>query len=111
MAQNLSYVLFKNIQSDCLEGEFGVLRQANGGNYYMCTDQVCNALQLQSIQLFSKIDTLETIWHSGKACWQQPLSEEEMELLSDCFDLASSVNDIDRSSVYYIARGKPSSDF
>ena len=26
-----------------------------------------------------------------------------MELLNDCFDLACSVNDIDRSSVYYIA--------
>ena len=99
----LPYVLFKNFQSDRLEGEFGVLRQADGGNYYMGTDQVCNALKLQRIKLFSKIDTLETTWHSGKACCQQPLSEEEMELLNDCFDLASSVNDIDRSSVYYIA--------
>ena len=60
-------------------------------------------LKLQRIKLFSKIDKLETIWHAGKACCQQPLSEEEMELLNDCFDLASSVNDIDRSSVYYIA--------
>ena len=65
----------------------------------MGTDQICNALKLQRIKLFSKIDTLETIWHSGKACCQQPLSEEEMELLNDCFDLANSVNDIDRSSV------------
>ena len=82
---------------------FGVLRQSNGGNYYMGTEQVCNALKLQRIKLFSKIDTLESIWHTDNACCQTSLSDEEMELLNDCFNSASSINEIDRSSAYYIA--------
>ena len=63
-----SYVMFKDSQSDRLEGEFGVLRQCNGGNYYMGVDQTYNALKLQRIKLFSKIDAIETVWHSESPC-------------------------------------------
>ena len=53
--------------------------------------------------MFSKIDTLESIWHTDNACCQTSLSDKEMELLNDCFNSASSINEIDRSSAYYIA--------
>ena len=76
--RDLKYVIFRDYQSDRLEGEFGAFRQLNGGNYYMSADHVCNALKLQRIKLFSKIDVIDTVWHSESACCLKPLSDEEL---------------------------------
>ena len=39
----------------------GVFRQLNGSNYYMSADHACNALKLQRIKLFSRIDLFDTV--------------------------------------------------
>ena len=50
------YVMPGTIQSDRIEGEFGILRGSCGGNYYMSAEQVASALQLQRLKLFSKLE-------------------------------------------------------
>ena len=64
LQHGLKYVMFHHFQSDRLEGEFGVFRQLNGGNYYMSADHICNALKLQRIKLFSRIDVFDNVWHT-----------------------------------------------
>ena len=95
--------MFRNFQSDRLEGEFGVFRQLNGGNYYMLADRVCTALKFQRIKLFTKIDVMNHVWHAESNCCTKPLSDEELEALNDCFESTSDLTDIDRSTVYYVA--------
>ena len=41
-----SYVLPGKVQSDRIEGEFGIYRQNSGGNYCISTYQVFNSLKL-----------------------------------------------------------------
>ena len=103
LQHGLEYVMFRHFQSDRLEGEFGVFRQLNGGNYHMSVDHVCNALKLQRIKLFSRIDVLDTVWHTESNCCSTPLSEEELESLNDGFQSTNNVTEIDRSTVYYVA--------
>ena len=97
LQHGLKYVMFRHFQSDRLEGEFGVFRQLNGGNYYMSADHVCNALKLQRIKLFSRIDVFDIAWHTESNCCSTPLSEEGLESLNDCFQLTNN------STVYYAA--------
>ena len=81
----MKYIMFRNFQSGRLEGEFGVFRQLNDGNYYMSAGNVCNALRLQRIKLFTKIDVMDHVWHAESNCCTKPLSDEELEALNDCF--------------------------
>ena len=48
----LSYVMLGQLQSDCIEGEFGIYRQSAGGNYHISFDQVLNGLRLRRLKLF-----------------------------------------------------------
>ena len=45
-----SYVLPGKIQSDRLEGEFGIYRGGAGGDYYIAYEQVLNCLSLQRLK-------------------------------------------------------------
>ena len=50
------YVPPGKIQSDRIEGEFGIYRQSAGGNYFISVEQVLSGLSLQRIKLFAKLD-------------------------------------------------------
>ena len=77
-------------QSDRLEGEFGIYRQLNGGNYYMSVEHVQNALKLQRIKLFSRLQCFEKLNHTEDDCCKEPLDENEQETLDNCFNEAVS---------------------
>ena len=49
------YVLPGKIQSDRLEGEFGIYRGSSGGNYFITCEQVVNILSMQRLKLYKKI--------------------------------------------------------
>ena len=89
-------------QSDRLEGEFGIYRQLNGGNYYMSAEHVQNCLKLQRIKLFSKLECFENMEHTEESCCKEPLGENELELMDTCFNAAANLNEIERSSLFYI---------
>ena len=56
------YVLLGNIQSDCIEGRFGWIRQLSGANYYISVRQLlesCNKIKAISLLKFSQISIKE----------------------------------------------------
>ena len=100
LANGFKYVLPGTIQSDRLEGEFGVYRQSAGGCYYISFQQVMNSLTLQRLKLFDKLEINSV--HVKKDCCSAPLNNEEMEMLDECFELVGSLTEIERSSLYFI---------
>ena len=46
-AKKFKYLLMGTIQSDRLEGEFGVLRQLSGGNYYISYEQILSSIKCE----------------------------------------------------------------
>ena len=100
--EGISYVLTGDVQSDRLEGEFGIFRQLNGGNYYMSAEHCQNCLKLQRLKLYSRLENDISIDHTASECCSQPLNEEELDNL-DNFSEASKLNEIERSSLYYIS--------
>ena len=50
------YVLPGKIQSDRLEGEFGIYRESSGGNYFISVELVVSSLAMQRLKLYNKLD-------------------------------------------------------
>ena len=69
----------------------------------MSADHVCNALKLQRIKLFTKINVMDHVCHAESNGRTKPLSDEELEALNGCFESTSDLTDTDRSTVYYVA--------
>lgn len=104
LKQGHSYVLPGKFSSDRTEGEFGVYRQSSGGNFLISAEQVINGLQLQRIKLFSQLDIHATNEIISNDCCNYELndSEEDLNCLSKCFDEASDLSAIEKSTLYYI---------
>ena len=98
------YVLPGKIQSDRLEGEFGIYRGGSGGNYYISTEQVFSSLSLQRLKLYKILEIEQSSCPENVCCTQGlSASDEDIELVETCFTIASSLNDNERSTLYYIS--------
>ena len=103
LSKGFKYVLPGTFQSDRLEGEFGVYRQSAGGCYYISLQQIMNSLSLQRLKLFDKLEIESKSAHVTEDCCSESLNNEEVEMLDECFDLASTLTEVEKSSLYYIA--------
>lgn len=92
-----------DLNDERLEGEFGIFRGSTGGDYYMSGDQVQNALKIQRIKLFSRLEEDIFLEHKERDCCTQLISEGELILLDDCFDNTSDISIKEKSSLYYIS--------
>ena len=81
-----------DLNDERLEGEFGTFRGSPGGDYYMSGGQVQNALKLQRIKLFSRLEEDIFLEHKERDCCTQLISEVELILLDDCFDNTSDIS-------------------
>ena len=100
--KGVDYCLTAEFQSDRIDGEFGTWRQMNGGNYYMSMDNIQSCMKLQRLKLFSRLQQEETVWHARDDFCKNPLSDEELDAVDDCFDSAH-INDIELSTLYFIS--------
>ena len=50
----MKYVCPGKLQSDGIEGEFGVIRQESGGNYLISLEQVISSLSLRRLKLYHR---------------------------------------------------------
>ena len=102
--QGYAYVLPGKFSSDRIEGEFGICRQSSGGNFLISAEQVFNSLKLQRIKLFSKLDIYVENDDVIDDCCMLNLkdSESDLELIESCFEEASTLNVIEKSTLYYI---------
>ena len=64
------YVLPGKIQSDRLEGEFGIFRGGSGGNYYIAYEQVLYSLSLQRLKLYDKLEITQSSIPELSCCAQ-----------------------------------------
>ena len=103
LGEGIKYVITGNFQSDRLEGEFGIYRQLDGGHYYMSAEHVQNCLKLQRIKLFSRLNYFVKLDHTENSCCKEPLNENEIDQLDNCFSEATDLNEIERSTLYYIS--------
>lgn len=99
------YVITGKIQSDRLEGEFGVYRQSSGGNFHISTYQVYNGLKLQRIKLFNQLELSDKLQSSGisECCKGVAHSEDDQEIIDSCFQISTQHTVIEKSALYYIS--------
>ena len=100
---HFKYVMPGTIQSDRLEGEFGIYRKPSGGNYTKSAEQVVNSLQLHRLKLFSKLE-IHMEDSSLNVCSETGLidTEEDLDLIERCFEESSNLSLADRSSLFYV---------
>ena len=122
LERGMKYVCIGKLQSDNLEGEFGVFRQLSGGNYLISVEQVTSSLSLRRIKLYHKLNLSEHVEpEKGNECCATNLEDrdEDLELLDDCFNERICLNlrlilhkwvyyiqgatQSERSSLYYIS--------
>ena len=99
------YDLPGKFSSDRIEGEFGICCQSSGGNYLISAEQVINSIKLQRIKLFSKLDIQVEDNDVTNDCCSFDLkdSEQDLELIEDCFEAVSSLNVTEKSTLHYIS--------
>ena len=79
------YVLPGKIQSDRLEGEFGIYRGSSGGNYYISVEQVVSSLSMQRLKLYNQLEIEQSSTPENTCCTQE-LSSSDEELVENCFN-------------------------
>ena len=100
-----SSVLPGKVQSDRIEGEFGIYRQNSGGNYCISTYQVFNSLKLQRIKLYHQLQMSEKLHVTtpDDCCSSLKDNDEDLEILDSCFESSSHLTDLEKSPLYYIS--------
>ena len=105
LGSGMKYICLGKIQSDRIEGEFGVISQLSDGNYLVSVEQVISSLSLRRLKLYHKlhVDTEEMVSNENVCC-SVDLSDkvEDIETLDYCFSEASNVSGSERSSLYFI---------
>ena len=99
------YVLPGKIQSDRIEAEFGIYRGSSGGNYFISTEQVVSSLSMQRLKLYNQLGIQQSDDNEEiSSCCTQDLqsNDEDIELVENCYEESSNLNDEERSSLYYI---------
>ena len=99
------YVLPGKIQSDRLEGEFGIYRESSGGNYFISVEQVVSSLAMQRLKLYNKLDIQQPDDANIIPCCCQNLesNDEDLDLVEICFTESSNLSDEERSALYFIS--------
>ena len=106
LKNGVKYVCPGKVQSDRLEGEFGVIRQSSGGNYLISVEQVLSSLSLRRLKLYHKLEVDPDLLSSAENfCCKGSLEDKDhdLELLDDCFSEASNLTEAEISTLYYIS--------
>lgn len=105
LTRGMPYVLPGKIQSDRLEREFGLWRNGSGSNYYISVEQVMSSLNLRRIKLYKDLN-LESgdIFETATECCKNNVfvKDEDLDCLDDAFENASSLNEQEKATLYYI---------
>ena len=98
LGKGLKYVCIGKVQSDHIEGEFGIIRGLSGGNYLISCEQVISSLSLRRMKLYHTldIDNVESI--NDIECCKQTLydRDDDIDLLDSCFAKASDLSNSER---------------
>jgi hypothetical protein len=95
--------MFGQFQSDHLEGEFGIYRQLAGGCYYISVEQVLCTARFREMELFLNVDALNDLPHTKSPCCEQPITDQEWEVIDDCVANISTISDQEQQALYFVA--------
>ena len=96
------YVLPGKIQSDRLEGEFGIYRCSSGGDYFITCEQVVNSLSMQRLKLYNKLDIQQSNDVERPCCLEDLEScDDDIELVDNSFSESSRLNEEERSTLLH----------
>ena len=101
----IKYVLLGQFQSDCLEGEFGALRQLFGGMYFICLEQVLAGGHLRRLKLYRTLDIFDQARTNPKHkldCCSASLSDDELNQLDVALTKVDEISTSERSTIFYI---------
>ena len=101
------YLLLGILQTDPLESEFGIYRQASGGNYFIAYEQVLQTAGLRRIELLHRLELQESIandesFHPSRDCCAGDLEESELELVDELPDVLGQVELREKQSLLYV---------
>ena len=88
----MKHVCLGKIQSDKLEGEFGVIRQLSNGNYLISVEQVMSSLALRRIKLYHRLNLSDMVEpEDSNVCCTTNLDDcdEDLELIDHCSNEAT----------------------
>ena len=91
------------IQSDRLEGEFGVIRGMHGGNQLIAAEQVMCSMSLRRLKLYHDLEIdPNSVIPSEKVCCYGDIGDkdEDLLLLDECFEEASNLTEAENSTLY-----------
>ena len=102
----VKFVLLGAFQSDSLEGEFGAIRGMFGGLYHVALEQVLIASKLRQIKLLYDLgleaQSVEGGLHN-ETCCTQDLTEADWNQIDNSFNLAQTIDENERTTLFYIA--------
>ena len=97
--KKIAYVLLGEFQSDWLEGEFGIMRQMSGGNYYISYEQILSSVKLRRLKLFTQLEVPYNNTHEDDICCETELNDHEVDFMDNCFEM---VDTISLYKIYFI---------
>ena len=99
--QNVEYILLGNLQSDDLEGEFGIYRQMFGGLYKISYEQILIAAKFRILSLFHtlEVDCTDIFNHSDTCC-NSPISENELDIIDDIHAMVDKLSNSERNTFF-----------
>lgn len=103
----VKYVLLGNLQSDDLEGEFGVYRGMFGGLYHISVEQILIGAKFRLLSHFQTLNSDENeniliIKHSAPCCTSS-ISDDELQLVDDIADKIDLLTIQERNALFYVA--------
>ena len=104
-ALGMKYVSFRKIQSDCLEGEYGIIRHLIGASYHISMEQVISSVSLRRMKVYNKCEMHgDEIVSNESVCCAGNVQEkdDDLELIDHCFSEALNLSESERSTAYYI---------
>ena len=95
LTSGFKYVLLRELQSDRLEGEFSVYRQATGGNMFMTSSDVCASYK-KRLTLFAArvLQSIESVVDSPHMCVGSMESEDGLLVESSLAKITLTSNEV-----------------
>ena len=104
--ENIKYILLGVFQSDCIEGEFGIYRQAFGGLYYITLEQVLVAAKSRRLKLIQVLDVDTDQISDIPACvhcQKLELTDSDVNLIDELESRALDLTQEEQNSIFYVA--------
>lgn len=98
----VQYILVGNLQSDALEGEFGIYRGMFGGLCHISFEQVFIAAKFRVLSLLQELEAdMDGHKHSASCCDEEIL--DELDVIDNLHSKVENISLTERNALFYVA--------